>query len=93
MNLTIRISAFLLSILAASLASAAEYPAPTEGDFTIRDFKFASGETMPEVRIHYRTLSAGLRQKDAAGKNDQRRLDYARHDRQRRAIYPARVCR
>jgi homoserine O-acetyltransferase len=66
MNLTIRISPFLLSILAASLASAAEYPAPTEGDFTIRDFKFASGETMPEVRIHYRTL--GKIEKDAQGK-------------------------
>ena len=66
MNLTIRISAFLLSILAASLASAAEYPAPTEGDFTIRDFKFASGETMPEVRIHYRML--GKIEKDAQGK-------------------------
>jgi homoserine O-acetyltransferase len=66
MNLTIRISAFLWSILAASLASAAEYPAPTEGDFTIRDFKFASGETMPEVRIHYRTL--GKIEKDAQGK-------------------------
>ena len=66
MSLTIRISAFLLSILAASLASAAEYPAPTEGDFTIRDFKFASGETMPEVRIHYRTL--GKIEKDAQGK-------------------------
>jgi len=66
MNLTIRISAFLWSILAASLASAAEYPAPTEGDFTIRDFKFASGETMPEVRIHYRTL--GKIEKDGQGK-------------------------
>jgi homoserine O-acetyltransferase/O-succinyltransferase len=66
MNLTIRISTFLLSILAASLASAAEYPAPTEGDFTIRDFKFASGETLPELRIHYRTL--GKIEKDAQGK-------------------------
>ena len=66
MNLTIRISAFFLSILVASLASAAEYPAPTEGDFTIRDFKFASGETMPEVRIHYRTL--GKIEKDGQGK-------------------------
>jgi homoserine O-acetyltransferase/O-succinyltransferase len=66
MNLTNRISAFLWSILAASLASAAEYPAPTEGDFAIRDFKFASGETMPEVRIHYRTL--GKIEKDAQGK-------------------------
>lgn len=25
-------------------------------DYTIRDFHFANGETMPELRIHYRTL-------------------------------------
>jgi homoserine O-acetyltransferase len=68
MNLTIRISAFLWSILAASLASAAEYPAPTEGDFTIRDFKFASGETMLEMRIHYRTLGSPERVPPAADK-------------------------
>jgi len=52
--------------LAASFASAADYPAPTESDFTIRDFKFASGETLPELRLHYRTL--GKPEKDAQGK-------------------------
>src|SRR6266478_7858543 len=56
MNPTIRICALLLSILAASFAFAADYPAPTEGDYIIRDFKFASGETQPELRLHYRTL-------------------------------------
>ena len=66
MNPTLRILALSLSILAASFASAADYPAPTEGDFTIRDFKFASGETLPELRIHYRTL--GKPEKDAQGK-------------------------
>ncbi len=45
---------------------AADYPAPTEGDYAIRDFKFASGESLPELRIHYRTL--GTAQKDAQGK-------------------------
>jgi homoserine O-acetyltransferase/O-succinyltransferase len=66
MNSTIRILALLLSILAASLAFAADYPAPTEGDYIIRDFKFASGETLPELRLHYRTL--GKPHKDAQGK-------------------------
>src|SRR6266550_1504663 len=66
MNPTIRIFAFLLSILAASFASAADYPAPTEGDYTIRDFKFASGEILPELRLHYRTL--GKLEKNAQGK-------------------------
>jgi homoserine O-acetyltransferase/O-succinyltransferase len=66
MNPIIRIFVILLSILVASIASAADYPSPTEGDFTIRDFKFASGETLPELRLHYRTL--GTPQKDAQGR-------------------------
>jgi homoserine O-acetyltransferase/O-succinyltransferase len=66
MNSTIRIFALLLSILAASSAFAADYPAPTEGNYIVRDFKFASGETLPELRLHYRTL--GKPQKDAQGK-------------------------
>jgi homoserine O-acetyltransferase len=66
MNPTTRIFALLLSIFAASLASAADYPVPTEGDYTIRDFKFVSGETLPELRLHYRTL--GKLEKDSQGK-------------------------
>jgi homoserine O-acetyltransferase len=66
MNPTFQILPFLLSILVASFASAAGYPAPTEGDYTIRDFKFTSGETLPELRLHYRTL--GKPEKDAQGK-------------------------
>ncbi len=66
MNSTSPIFALLLSVLTASIASAADYPTPTEGDFTIRDFKFQSGETLPELRLHYRTL--GKPEKDAEGK-------------------------
>src|SRR5262245_39483417 len=66
MNSTIRVFTLLLFTLAANIASAVDYPAPTESDFTIRDFKFASGETLPELRLHYRTL--GTPQKDAQGK-------------------------
>jgi homoserine O-acetyltransferase len=46
--------------------TAADYPTPTEGDYTIHDFKFASGESLPELRIHYRTI--GKMEKDARGK-------------------------
>jgi homoserine O-acetyltransferase len=66
MNPTLRIFALFLSIFAARFASAADYPTPTESDFTIRDFKFASGETLPELRLHYRTL--GKPEKDGQGK-------------------------
>jgi homoserine O-acetyltransferase len=66
MNPTLRIFALFFSIFAARFASAADYPALTESDYTIRDFKFASGETLPELRLHYRTL--GKPEKDAQGK-------------------------
>ncbi len=41
------------------------YPTPLEGDFTVRDFKFRSGETLPELKLHYRTI--GTPTKNAAG--------------------------
>src|SRR5215469_15206371 len=40
----------------AARAGSGSYPAPTEGDFVIRDFHFASGEVLPELRIHYRSF-------------------------------------
>jgi homoserine O-acetyltransferase len=33
-------------------------PPMTEADFVIKDFTFNSGETLPELRIHYRTFGA-----------------------------------
>ncbi|HEY5992663.1 MAG TPA: alpha/beta fold hydrolase, partial [Candidatus Udaeobacter sp.] len=50
----------------AALLRAADYPPPIEGDYTIRDFKFQSGETLPQLGIHYRTL--GKPERDARGK-------------------------
>jgi len=32
------------------------YPAPVEGDYVIKDFHFRSGETLPELKMHYRTI-------------------------------------
>jgi len=55
---------FCISIRSAICAG--DYPPPTEADYTIRDFKFGSGETLPELRIHYRTL--GQIDKDDRGK-------------------------
>ncbi len=66
MNPIIQVFVVLSSVLAATFAFAADYPAPTEGDYTIRDFKFTSGETLPELRLHYRTL--GKPEKDVQGK-------------------------
>lgn len=47
-------------------ALAASYPAPREAHAILKDFRFASGATMPALTIHYRTL--GQPQRDAAGK-------------------------
>ncbi|HET9706441.1 MAG TPA: alpha/beta fold hydrolase [Vicinamibacterales bacterium] len=57
-----------LSFLALSIhafAQPASYPAPAEGDFVARDFTFVSGQRLPEVKIHYRTV--GTPRKDADG--------------------------
>ena len=64
MGRTIAVAFFCIATISA--AWAADYPPPTEGDYTIRDFKFGSGETLPELKIHYRTL--GKIDKDAHGK-------------------------
>ncbi len=42
--------------LAAFAASAADYPAPKEGAYVARDFRFHTGETLAELRLHYRTI-------------------------------------
>src|SRR5437588_783495 len=65
MSSSTRIVALLL-FCAAKTLRAADYPAPAEADYTIRNFKFTSGESLPELRIHYRTL--GKPEKDAQGK-------------------------
>jgi homoserine O-acetyltransferase len=43
----------------------AQTPTPVEGDFIARDFKFVTGETLPSLTLHYRTL--GTPQRDASG--------------------------
>jgi homoserine O-acetyltransferase len=56
--------AFLAGTLTLAPVQAADL-AVREGDHVVRDFRFASGETLPEVRLHYRTL--GMPAHDAAG--------------------------
>jgi homoserine O-acetyltransferase/O-succinyltransferase len=46
--------------------TAVPWPTPHEGDFIVHNFAFKSGETLPEVRIHYSTL--GKLAKDADGR-------------------------
>jgi homoserine O-acetyltransferase/O-succinyltransferase len=37
-------------------ALAADYPTPQQGDWIAKDFKFHTGQTMPELRLHYTTI-------------------------------------
>ena len=52
----IRMAGVLAFAFISAVASAADYPAPKEGDWVARDFRFHTGEVMPELRLHYRTL-------------------------------------
>jgi len=54
-------AALFLSVVALSSGSAQ----PRDGDFVLRDFQFASGESLAELRIHYTTL--GTPRRDASG--------------------------
>jgi len=48
-----------LAITLTALPSlAADYPAPKEGSWVVRDFRFHSGEVLPELRLHYTTVGA-----------------------------------
>jgi homoserine O-acetyltransferase len=50
-------AALSAAVAVTSLAAfAADYPAPKEADWIARDFKFHTGETMPELRLHYTTI-------------------------------------
>jgi homoserine O-acetyltransferase len=49
-----------------STIAMAQQPVPVEGDFVVKDFRFRSGETLPALRLHYRTL--GEPRRDANGR-------------------------
>ena len=79
-----RLSALALSLLAAPVLAQQGVPTPlgasvpqpaapwngpvAEADYTIRDFRFASGETLPQLRLHYSTL--GQPHRNAKGEID-----------------------
>jgi homoserine O-acetyltransferase/O-succinyltransferase len=64
--------AMLLVLLSMAVSAACwsqtappSYPQQTESDFVIRNFAFHSGETLPELRLHYITIGKPVR--DASG--------------------------
>lgn len=72
MKMRLILALLLAVVLLSGAPPAAQTPAQpatppvTEGTFIVRNYTFLSGETMPEVRLHYRTL--GTLRKDASGR-------------------------
>jgi homoserine O-acetyltransferase len=62
-------AALVLGCIAAPVARAAGYPAPSEADYVIKNFKFVSGESLPALRIHYRSLGHLARGADGVSTN------------------------
>lgn len=56
---------FVVLGLIAGTLTAADYPLPQEGDWTARNFRFVSGEVLPELKLHYTTI--GKAERDASG--------------------------
>jgi homoserine O-acetyltransferase/O-succinyltransferase len=59
------LSILFVALTVSFVGYAAEYPTPVQGDFIVKNFRFASGETLPELRLHYRTI--GKLSRDAQG--------------------------
>lgn len=60
-----KISVFVLLVLfQVQVFLAQNYPAPKEGDYTIENFKFESGEVLPELKLHYYTIGKPTKGKD-----------------------------
>ena len=63
MHTRLFLTPFMLATLAAP--ATAQYPAPVEGDVVLKNFQFHGGGSLPELRIHYRTIGQPVR--DAQG--------------------------
>jgi len=50
-SLLFLVGAVFAAISAIATSPAATFPAPVEGNYTIPNFKFDDGETLPELRI------------------------------------------
>jgi pimeloyl-ACP methyl ester carboxylesterase len=48
----------VVSLVGLGGAAAEDYPQPKEADWVARDFRFHTGEVMPELRVHYTTVGA-----------------------------------
>jgi homoserine O-acetyltransferase len=59
----------LTALVAVALPASAQQPGAgwpnyQEGDYTVSNYKFTSGESMPDVKLHYRTIGTPKRNTD-----------------------------
>jgi homoserine O-acetyltransferase len=66
---TNQVLGILVALAATGWLHAADYPESTTADYVLRDFRFAGGDTLPEVRIHYRTLGTPRRDETGVVRN------------------------
>lgn len=67
MKLSVLCTAALVAT--ASAQTAANYPAPVEGDYIARNFSFGSGEVLAELRLHYTTIGTPARDANGVARN------------------------
>jgi homoserine O-acetyltransferase len=59
-----RTIAIVVLLAVCGIAPAADFPKPVQGDVVLKDFKFTAGQTLPELKMHYRALGKPVRGKD-----------------------------
>src|SRR6476661_8667911 len=57
------------SAVAQTAAPRTNYPAPVEADFVVKDFKFKSGEILPELKLHYLTIGTPAKDNNGVVRN------------------------
>ena len=57
------------ALLVMTTGWAGDCPTPQESDLVLRDFQFKSGEVLPELTLHYRTMGAPVRDQVGAIRN------------------------
>src|SRR4051795_3759011 len=67
-SIALLVAVLSLSAFISAQAALPSYPSQKEDTFTMKDFKFLSGEKLPELKLHYTTV--GTPHKNAQGEID-----------------------
>jgi homoserine O-acetyltransferase len=57
------------AVVKAQAERATGYPTPVQGDFVVKNFRFTSGEVLPELRLRYRTIGTLARDPQGVARN------------------------